>query len=438
MKKRLFYGALVAMLAINLLVGVQVYYVHGAQAGAKDDPYPNLALLSRVMELIRQDYVEGDKLSYQDLVYGALKGMVATLDPHSEFLDKRKFEELKKDTEGAFGGLGIQVTIKDNVLTVIAPQEDTPAFRAGVQAGDRIVRIDGKSTERMTLTDAVSRLRGKPGSEVTISVFRPSSNQTKDHTLKRAIIPVHSVKDLLNRQEFPLGEHDIGYIRLTQFGERTARDLEDALDKLEQQGMKGLILDLRGNPGGLLDQAVAVCEKFLPRGELVVSTEGRTETQRTEYKAKGVKPREKLPMVILVNGGSASASEIVAGCLQDLKRAIVLGEQTFGKGSVQSILPLTDGAALRLTTAKYYTPSHKVIHEKGITPDIIVTMSDEDERAIYYQRTPGGLESLDEAERERISKVRDVQLDRAYDLLKGITIFTGREKKEPSGKVAAK
>ena len=440
MKKRLIYGALLTTLLLNLLVGVQVYYVQGAQDGAKDEPYSNLALLSRVLELIRQDYVDADKVGYQDLVYGALKGMVATLDPHSEFMDKRKFEELKKDTEGAFGGVGITVTVKDNVLTVVAPMEDTPGYKAGILAGDRIIRIDGKSTERMSLSDAVGKLRGKPGTKVSITIFRPSSSTTKDHELVRAEIKVGTVKDILGKTEFQLSDNNIGYIRMTQFGEHTASDLERALEKLEEQGMKGLVLDLRGNPGGLLDQAVAVCEKFLPRGQLIVSTEGRGENQKTEYTAKGLKPRskEKLPMVILVNGGSASASEIVSGCLQDLKRAVILGEQTFGKGSVQSILPLNEGAALRLTTAKYYTPNHWVIHEKGIKPDILVPMSDEEERSLFLKRSPGGLESLDEAEREKVEKVRDAQLDRAFDMLKGITLFTNREKKDAEKVATAK
>jgi carboxyl-terminal processing protease len=438
MKRRAIYAALIAMLTLNLLVGFQTFYVHAAEEGPDNDPYPNLALLSRVLEMVRQDYVDGDKISYQDLVHGALKGMISTLDPHSEFLDRRKFDELKKDTEGEFGGLGIQVTIRDGVLTIISPQEGTPAFRAGVLANDRIIRIDGRSTEKFSLTDAVTRLRGKPGSEVTITIFRPSTSKTFDVTIKRDVIPVYTVKDLLGREEFPLGENDIGYIRLTQFGEKTAAHLETALEKLEKKGMKALVLDLRNNPGGLLDQAVAVCEKFLPRNQLIVSTEGRLESQKTEYRARGTKsPRtkEKLPMVILVNNGSASASEIVAGCLQDVKRAIVLGEQTFGKGSVQSILPLNDGAALRLTTAKYYTPSHKVIHEKGITPDTIVPMSDDEERAVFLKRQ-GGLDGLDPEERARLEKLRDVQLDRAMDLLKGVTLFTNREKRE-AGKVAA-
>jgi len=325
----------------------------------------------------------------------------------------------------------------DNVLTVVAPMEDTPGFRAGVLSGDKILKIDGKSTEKLSLTDAVNRLRGKAGTEVTITIFRPSFTQPKDIKITRAVIKVDTVKDLNGKREFPLGENSIGYIRLTQFGEKTADDLEKALGKLEGQGMSGLILDLRGNPGGLLDQAVKICEKFLPRGRLVVSTEGRVASQKSRYLATGRNPHPQIPMVILVNGGSASASEIVAGCLQDEKRAIVVGEQTFGKGSVQSILPLQDGSALRLTTAKYYTPSHKVIHEKGITPDILSTMTADEERAVFLKRSAGGLESLDEKDREKYEKLRDLQFDRAMDLLKGITLFTERTSRE-ADKVASK
>ncbi|HWI59312.1 MAG TPA: S41 family peptidase, partial [Bacillota bacterium] len=290
-----------------------------------------------------------------------------------------------------------------------------------------IVRIDGKSTEKMGLQDAVKNLRGEPGTDVKITVFRPSSSQLKDYKLTRSVITVDMVKDINNKKEFPLSENKIGYVRLVQFGEKTSDDLEAALKKLKAQGMQALVLDLRWNPGGLLDQAVDVCEKFLPRGELVVTTEGRNAGQNSTRKAMGRGDElHNMPIVVLVNLGSASASEIVAGCLQDLKRAVILGEKTFGKGSVQSIIPLQDGSALRLTTAKYYTPSHKVIHEEGITPDIVVTMSDEEERAVLLQRTPGGLESIAEKERERVADARDPQLDRAMDLLKGISLFTER------------
>jgi len=426
MKRRLIYGVVAVALCLNLVVGARIYF-NTAQAAEKDSPYASLELFSFVMEKVRKDYVDGQKLTYQDLVYGALKGMLNTLDPHSEFMEPDKYKDLQNDTQGTFGGLGIVVSMKDNFVTVVAPMDDSPGFKAGIMSGDRIIRIEGKSTEKMSLQDAVKDLRGEPGTEVKISVFRPSSNQVEEFTLTRANISVDMIKDIHGKKEFPLGESKIGYVRLVQFGEKTSGDLEQALTKLRKQGMQALILDLRWNPGGLLDQAVDVCEKFLPRGQLIVSTEGRNPAQNSRRFAKGAGDElHGLPIVILVNLGSASASEIVAGCLQDLKRAIVLGEKTFGKGSVQSILPLQDGSALRLTTAKYYTPSHKVIHEEGITPDIIVPMTEIEDRDIQLQRAPGGLESLSEKERDRVAGALDPQLDRAMDLLKGITLFTER------------
>lgn len=441
MKRRVIYGAVVLVLGLNFLLGARVY-VRSAQAAEKDSAYPSLELFSYVMEKVRKEYVDGQNLKYQDLVYGALKGMLNTLDPHSEFMEPDKYRELQNDTQGAFGGLGIVISMKDNYVTVVAPMEDTPGFKAGILSGDRIVKIDGKNTEKMSLQDAVKVLRGEPGTPVKIMIFRPSSNQTKDYTLVRAVINIDMVKDINSKKEFPLGDNKIGYVRLVQFGEKTSDELEKALKKLKGQGMQALVLDLRWNPGGLLEQAVDVCEKFLPRGQLVVTTEGRNTAQNTARYANGRDELHNIPMVVLVNLGSASASEIVAGCLQDLKRAIVLGEKSFGKGSVQSILPLMDGSALRLTTAKYYTPSHKVIHEEGITPDIFVPITDEEERDILLQRTPGGLESLSDKDRERVAHAHDPQLDRAMDLLKGITLFTQRaptpEKRVARGdKVAA-
>jgi carboxyl-terminal processing protease len=375
------------------------------------------------------DYVDGEKVGYQDLVRGALKGMLNTLDPHSEYMEPSKFEELKKDTEGAFGGVGLVVNIMSNYVTVVEPIEDTPGQRAGILPGDRILKIDGKNTEKIGLQEAVKRLRGKPGSEVLLTVLRPATGQISEHKLIRAEIKIDSVKDINGKREFPLDDEKVGYIKIIQFGEHTSTELEDALRKLENQGMQALVMDLRTNPGGLLDQAVKVCEKFLPRSSLVVSTEGRNEAQKSQYRATGRNTHPKMPMVILVNNSSASASEIVAGCLQDYKRAIIVGEQTFGKGSVQSIVPLPDGSALRLTTAKYYTPSHKVIHEKGIIPDIVITMTEQEELDLMYKRSPSSLDTLSEEDRERIKNARDVQLDRAVDLLRGITLFTKRDDK---------
>jgi len=430
MKRRLLFGVLVAVLSANLLIGARVYS-KSAQAAEKDSAYPSMELFSYVMEKVRKEYVDGQNLKYEDLVYAALKGMLGTLDPHSEFMEPEKYKELQNDTQGAFGGLGIVVAMKDNFVTVVAPMEDSPGFRAGILSGDRIIKIDGKSTERMSLPDAVKTLRGEPDTEVKISVLRPSSGRVKDFTLTRAVINVDMVKDINGKKEFPLGENKIGYVRLMQFGEKTSADLETALNKLKDQGMQALVLDLRWNPGGLLEQAVDVCEKFLPHGALVVTTEGRNRSQDSVHKARGRGDELKnMPIVVLVNLGSASASEIVAGCLQDSKRAIILGEKTFGKGSVQSIIPLEpmpDGTpALRLTTAKYYTPSHKVIHEVGITPDIVVPLTEDQERDIQLKQAPGGVQGLEEKDRERVLSASDPQLERAMDLLKFVNLWTQR------------
>ncbi|HVY70007.1 MAG TPA: S41 family peptidase [Verrucomicrobiae bacterium] len=426
MKKRVFYSLLLLGLGANLFLGAHVYF-STVQAGGKQDPYQNIDIFMRVLERVRSEYVDGEKVNYDDLFRGAMRGMLSTLDPHSEYLEPIRYDELRNDTEGAYGGVGIQIGLsRDRVLTVLEPMEDSPAAKAGILAGDRIIKIDGKSTERFTAEDAAKRLKGKVGAEVNFTIQRPSTGETKEIALKRAIIKVDTVKDINGHHEYPLLENGVAYVRIRQFGEHTASELEEGLKKSEAKGMKALVIDLRGNPGGLLDQAVKVCEKFLKANTLVVSTEGRASQQKQEYRAEGRKPYLNLPMVLLVNGSSASASEIVAGCLQDLGRAFVLGEQTFGKGSVQSILPLQDGSALKLTTAKYYTPSHKVIHEKGITPDSVVPMSAEEEEALYLKRVPGGLENLDEERRERVKNAHDVQLERASDYLKGVLLFLGR------------
>lgn len=426
MKKRLIYSLVVSVLALNVVFGAQRYLL-SAESDAKNDVYGNLRLFSIVLERVRQDYVDGDQLTYQDLIHGALQGMLNTLDPHSEFLDAQKYGELKKDTEGSFGGVGIQVGVRGDFLTVIAPIDDTPASRAGVMSGDRIIKIDGRNTERLGLQDAVKLLRGEPGSSVNLTLMRPSGGTVLEVTLERENIKVETVRDINGKGEFPLGEDKIGYVRLTQFGENSSRELSVALKRLQEQGLEGLVLDLRDNPGGLLDQAAQVCDRFLPAKTLVVSTEGRDPSERREFRSTGRDLIPKLPVVVLVNGGSASASEIVAGSLQDLKRAVIVGEKTFGKGSVQSIIPLPGGCAVRLTTAKYYTPSHKVIHEEGITPDIIVPMALEETEAVFLKRTPGLVESLDSDRQERLRTAQDVQLERAVDLLKGINLFTQRD-----------
>ena len=425
MKRRFVFGFVILLLVVNVTVGASIYLHAARTASDKDSPYPNLQMFADVLEKVRTEYVDGKDITYHDLVYASLKGMIGSLDPHSDFMDRDNYQELQDDTEGQFGGLGLVVAMKNDFVTVIAPMDDSPGYRAGIMSGDRIVKVYGKSVDKLPLADVVKQLRGDPGTEVTLTVQRPSSGEEKDFTLTRAVIQVDMVKDINGRKDFPLGADKIGYVRITQFGDSTGDELEAALKKLKGQGMKALILDLRWNPGGLLDQAVAVCEKFLPRGQLVVSTEGRDTIEKYLAQGRGDElPGE--PMVVMVNLGSASAAEIVTGCLQDLHRAIVLGEKTFGKGSVQTIFPLDDGSALKLTVAKYYTPSHKVIHEHGITPNIYVPMSDAEEADLIIQRTTGGPESLDDQTRERVLHARDVQLDRARDLLKGILLYHAR------------
>src|SRR5690348_15248949 len=251
MKRRLIFGFIGAVLAVNLLIGAKVYS-SSTETAPKDSVYPNMRLFSEVMEKVRRDYVDGTNLTYQDLVYGALKGMINELDPHSEFLDPEKYKDLQSDTEGHFGGLGIVISMKDNFVTVVSPMEDTPGFKAGILSGDRIVKIDGRSTEKMLLQDAVKSLRGEPGTDVRLTTLRPSTGEIKDYKLTRSIINVEMVQDMNGKKEFPLGENKIGYIQLVTFGEKTSDDLEAAIKKLKNQGMQALIVDLRWNPGGLL------------------------------------------------------------------------------------------------------------------------------------------------------------------------------------------
>ena len=436
MKRRLVFGVVVAALLLNLILGAALYLSSARAAGQKDSADADLDLFANVLQKVRAEYVDGTNLTYRNLTYSAIKGMVSSLDPHSEFLDAQDYQQLQDDTEGQFGGLGLNVRMKDGYVTVIAPIEDTPGFRAGILTGDRIVKVDGKSVEKKSLGEVVKQLRGEPGTAVTVTIQRPATGNERNLTLTRAIIQMDMVKDINGKKKFPLGADKIGYIRITEFGDKTGDELEVALGRLKSQGMKALILDLRWNPGGLLDEAVNVSEKFLPRGQLVVSTEGRGPSQNSVRRAEGGGDELKgEPVVILVNFDSASAAEIVTGCLQDLRRAVILGEKTFGKGSVQSIFQLDNGLALKLTVARYYTPSHKVIHEHGIEPDIVVPMTEEQEAALLLTRSPGGLESMDAANRARVAQIHDVQLERAEDLLKGILLYSELSKPE---KVAAK
>ncbi len=414
----------VGLLGLNLVLAARIYSQTATKA-EKDNPYAQLELFTKVLEIIRKDYVDPDRVGYKELTYGALRGMLSSLDPHSQFMEPEGYKEMQDDTKGKFGGIGIQIAMsRDGFVTVVAPIENTPSARAGILPGDRIIKIEGKPTDKMGLSEVVRQLRGDPGTKVTFTVFRAKAknpaDRVKDYTLERAIIPVESVKDA------KILEDGIGYVRITQFNEPTAEEFEKALEKLESQGMDALILDLRNNPGGLLESARKVASKFIPGGELIVSTEGRDPANKIVYRADRGKKRD-IPLVLLVNNGSASGSEIVAGALQDLKRAVLVGETTFGKGSVQSVLPLPDGSAIRLTTAKYYTPSHKVIHERGITPDIIVPVSAEDEAKLIAQRARAGLPPDETG--EKVEPISDVQLDRAVDVLKGVKLFALQIKK---------
>jgi carboxyl-terminal processing protease len=424
MKRRLIFSLVTSALVLNLVAGARIYMNSARAADQKDSPEANLEVFANVLQKVRSSYVDGTNLTYNALIHSALKGMVGSLDPHSEFMDAESYQQLQDDTEGQFGGLGLVVAMKNNFITVVAPMDDSPGFRAGILSGDRIVKIDGKSIDNLSLPEAVKQLRGQPGTQVRVTVQRPSSGQFKDYKLTRAVISMDMVKDINGKKNFPLGADQIGYVRIAQFGDQTGDELDAALNRLKKQGMKALIIDLRWNPGGLLDEAVNVCGKFLPRGQLVVTTEGRDPAENSVRRADGHGDElHGMPVVVLANLGSASAAEIVTGCLQDLHRAYILGEKTFGKGSVQNIFPLDDGSALKLTVAKYYTPSHKVIHEHGITPDSLVPMSDEDQASLLVKRAPGGLESLDESDRAMAEKSHDGQFDRAVDLLKGILLY---------------
>ena len=438
------------VLAANLAVGVRLYSQEVAVADAtveKDSPYEMYTLFSKVVEQVRANYVDADKSTYEELIQGALRGMLQSLDPHSQYMDKEAFTAMKEDTAGKFGGLGITIGIKDSFLTVIAPMESTPAFRAGLLSGDKIIEINGDSTDGVSLEDAVKKLRGDPGTKVKIKIFRPKTQLVKEFELERAIINVPSIKDTR------VLDGGIGYDRMLQFGEDTADDLQAELDELEKQNVKAFILDLRSNPGGLLTAAVDVAQKFLKRGDLIVFTRGRDNRMERSYRARSRDTFPNVPMAVLINGFSASASEIVAGALQDNRRAVLVGEKSFGKGSVQSVLPQDGGTAIRLTTAKYYTPSERVIHDVGIEPDVVVPMSVENWRNILLSRNlseeTNGVESVVSTDEGWVDtegdelplpavpskgvedpidlkNVADPQLDRACDMLRGILVFQKR------------
>ncbi len=351
--------------AAVLLVSLTTSMMYRGASAAGND-YESIELFTDVLAIVKKSYVED--VDTKKLIYGAINGMLASLDPHSSFMPPETYKEMKIETKGTFGGLGIEISIKDGMLTVISPIEDTPAFKAGVKAGDQILKIDDKFTKDLSIMEAVKRMRGNKGTKVTLSIMREGFDRPKEFPLIRDIIQVKSVK-------FKTLDEGYGYIRIAQFQEKTADDLQKAFESITEANkgkLRGLVLDLRNDPGGLLDQAVKVAENFLDEGKLIVYTEGREKDAQMRFTSRKGDKQPNYPIVVLINSGSASASEIVAGALQDHKRAVVMGVQSFGKGSVQTIIPLSDNSGLRLTTARYYTPSGRSIQAKGITPDIAV------------------------------------------------------------------
>jgi len=425
---------IVSVFFVVFLVGVLIGSGRSQKVSAlSNSMYEDLKVFTDVIGYIQKDYVEETKS--KDLIYGAIKGMLETLDPHSAFMPPNMYKEMQEETKGRFEGLGIEITIKDGILTVVSPIEDTPAFKAGILAGDQIIKIDGDSTKNFTLMDSVKRLRGPRGSKVTITIMREGFTKPKEFTLLRDVIPVRSVRhELLDK--------NYGYVRLSQFQEKTDSEFEKAVKALEEESkgtLKGLILDLRNNPGGLLDQAVKISDRFIDSG-LIVSVEGRKEDQKIKFYAHPDGNLPRYPLVVLVNGGSASGAEIVAGAIQDHGRGIILGTQTFGKGSVQTIIPLKDGSGLRLTTARYYTPNGRSIQAKGIVPDFIVKPSRaEEEKEAVAPKLPSerdlerhliDVEKGAPKEKEKPKKEEgkekkpvDNQLERALELLKSWDVF---------------
>ena len=424
----------VAALVISLVVCLAAVTLWSNRAVSAGEDYSQLKIFTEVLQAVKANYVE--QPSTKDLIYAAIKGMIGSLDPHSGFMPPDAYKEMQVDTSGEFGGLGIEIGVKDDTLTVIAPIDGTPADKAGIKAGDKIIKINGDPTRDMTLVDAVKKMRGPKGTSVTLSIYREGFKKLQDFTVVRDIIKVKSVKwNMLDKAD------GIGYIKLSQFQEKSAAEMAGALKDLNKQGMRSLILDLRNNPGGLLNSAVDISSQFLPQGKLVVSIKGRSGPS-TDYNTTNTYPHyDRLRMIVLVNEGSASASEIVSGALKDWNRAVIMGTQTFGKGSVQTVIPLSDGSALRLTTARYYTPKGISIQNTGITPDIEVKLAfvtGEKEHPFIRERDlknhldpSKGKQNLKGGEGEEqemapftpLNEKDDTQLQRAIDLLKSWDIF---------------
>lgn len=401
MKNLKLFGLLIATFVVGFFLGS----AGASQNSRQEDEYRYFRLFTDVFRTVKENYV--GEVNTKDLIYGALNGMMKSLDPFSSFFTPEQYREFRQETEGEFGGVGIEIGMEKGRPVVISPIEGTPAFRAGVRSGDVIIEINGEDTSNMTLPDVVKRIRGKPGTKVTLTIIRKGSDKPIKVELERALIKIESVR----WTKF----EDVGYIRLSQFTEGAGRDVERALKALASQNVKGIILDLRNDPGGLLTEAINVSELFLKEGKLIVYTKTKKgEVNRYFSRRKSAVP-ENLPLVVLINRGSASASEIVAGALQDHKRAVVLGEKSFGKASVQNIIPLEDGSAIKLTVAHYYTPLGRLIDKKGIQPDVEVKMTEEEEEKLQEfirQRRLQGATGL------VLEPSLDPQLRKAVELIK--------------------
>ncbi|MFH0878003.1 MAG: S41 family peptidase [Candidatus Omnitrophota bacterium] len=393
----------------------------------KNETFKELEIFADALTLIQTESPE--EKTPKELIYGALRGMIDSLDAHSQFMTPEEYQELQVDTSGQYGGIGIEITTKDNLVTIMTVMEETPAWTAGLASYDRIVKIDETVLKNITLNEAAKMLRGKPGTQLRIVVWREKEGRLLSFDLKRAMIQLKDIK------EAKILENHIAYVKLSEFREETPKELDRVLEDLKKEGMDSLILDLRNNPGGLLDKAIAVTERFLPKGVLIVSIKGKNAKQDTEFKSTFSRSLVLPPMVVLVNGGSASGSEILAGALQDHKRAIVMGASSFGKGSVQTVFPLRDGSALKLTTSRYLTPLGRIIQDAGIEPDVVVAdvlqaqgqgqAEKVDVEAIF--ESVGDKKPQDASDQQQLLKKRyatDPQLARAVDLLKSIKIYT--------------
>jgi carboxyl-terminal processing protease len=409
----------ILMVAAGVVLGMAIS-VAGLRVSAAWNLFPSRDLsrsttyVREVMRLVNENYVDEKAAAYESLAHKAIHGMVESLDPHSEFLESKDNAEFEEDLTGEFGGVGLQVEPRLGRVVVVAPLAGTPGERAGIHRGDEIVSIDGKPLESNASLDAVvNRLRGKPGTKVTVGLFRPADHENRSVTLVREIIRVDSV-----RGARIIGE-DVGYVEITEFSEHTAEQFGKALEQLLKDGAESLIIDLRNNPGGLLDAAVEVTEPFFRHGELIVYTEGRKKADHAEYRAELTGDPLNLPIVVLINAGSASAAEIVTGALKDTGRAVIVGERSYGKGSVQSVFKLDNGEGLRLTTAKYFTPAGVSIHEKGITPHVEVVMTAEEDARLARQRSRSDVTDPKEFKRRfGFEPIPDRQLEVALDVLK--------------------